>query len=88
MLQMTNLVAWREDTSALLIWSLAIASIAAFRTIHRRYFRDTLKKVLHDAQITTWPAMESSLKSFLWTDSACGQGGAVLWEALGMDVIE
>ncbi|KAK4554928.1 hypothetical protein LTR86_008076 [Recurvomyces mirabilis] len=85
LLQMTNLVAWRQDTSALLTWSLTIASIAAFRTVHRRYFRDTLKTVLLEAQVKTWSAMESRLKLFLWTNSACGIGGDVLWESLGMD---
>ena len=82
LLELSNLAQWRDDTSALLLWSLFVASIAAFKTVHRRFFREALRSTLHTAQIATWAATESVLEGFLWTDSACGRGAAVIWETL------
>ncbi|KAK4955112.1 hypothetical protein LTR10_007306 [Elasticomyces elasticus] len=82
LIEVSNLSSWRDDTSALLIWSFYIGAIAAFSTVHRKFFRDALSHTLTARGIKTWPATEAILQQFLWTDSACGQGAAVLWETM------
>ncbi|KAK5738571.1 hypothetical protein LTR17_005907 [Elasticomyces elasticus] len=82
LIEVSNLSSWRDDTSALLVWSFYVAAIAAFSTVHRKFFRDALSHTLTARGIKTWPATEAILQQFLWTDSACGQGAAVLWETM------
>lgn len=67
------------------IWSLCICGIAAYRTVHRRYFEDKLRDMLLRLRLTSWAKVEEILKSFLWTDPACELGAAVLWDALGLE---
>ncbi|KAK3114221.1 hypothetical protein LTR53_007688 [Teratosphaeriaceae sp. CCFEE 6253] len=84
LIEVSNLASWRDDTTSLLIWSLFIAAIASFRRVHRKFFRDALNTILMTRGIMSWSAAEAILKQFLWTDSACGQGGTIVWETMQM----
>jgi hypothetical protein len=83
--EMSNIQHWIENTTSLLTWALTITCIAAHRSVHRRFFRDALRNVLIVAGMHEWSAVKAILMRFLWTDSACGAGGIVVWESLDLE---
>ena len=76
---------WPDDAGALLIWSLCIASIAAFWTDHKMYFIRELESALLAKGVASWSAFHAILKRFLWTDIACWAGGMDVWKSLQMN---
>ena len=82
LLDTTRLLFWPEDVSSLAIWSLCLASIAAFATKHRVYFEQTLRDLLIERALVRWRDVTAILKQFLWSDAACSQGLLVLRERL------
>lgn len=85
LLEISRLQVWREDTSALLIWTLLISCIAAFRTNRQTFFETMLRDVLLDRGITSWLGVRAIVDDFAWTDAACLQGGMLIWDRLGLD---
>jgi hypothetical protein len=85
LLEASNLHLWSGDLSKLLIWSLFIGGIAAYRGPSRAFFESYLNEVLLAQDVVSWPVVRQGLKDFLWSDSACEQGAAVLWDALELN---
>lgn len=71
-----------EDMHALLMWSLFIASIAAAKTSEQQYFETKLLALLTTKAITSWTAVHAELAPFLWSKSACNEGGQAVWNSL------
>ncbi|KAK5698616.1 hypothetical protein LTR97_006262 [Elasticomyces elasticus] len=70
-----------SDTS-MLIWSLFIGGIAAYRSHDRAWFEMNLQAALARARIYRWNDAEMLLTAFMWSRVACSMGAAVLWDAL------
>ena len=66
------------------IWSLYISGIAALRTKSSAFFVASLREALQTAGLRSWPAVRELLSRYLWTDRACGYGGAMLWDKLDL----
>ena len=73
------------DGSALLVWALFIAGIAAYKTTHRDAFVSMLRDVLIRQGITSLQMAVNIARQFLWSDCACEDSAAVLWNALKLD---
>ena len=73
-----------KESRAVLLWSLYIGAMAAFHTPERSFFLDSLRQILaqQSHEYTSWQVVESVLLDFLWTDTVCGQGAAVVWHEL------
>ena len=84
-LEVSNLQLWTEDATSLLTWSLLIGGIAAYRTRDRKFFEQRLRETLLTHGGLSWPAVKQRLKEFMWVDSACEYGAAILWDALELD---
>lgn len=76
---------WTEQGTPLLIWTLFVGGMAAFSTSHCSFFVNYLRTVLQTDSRTSWPDVKSMLEGFLWRDAACGNGAALLWQALQLD---
>jgi hypothetical protein len=66
-----RMLAWPEDTSALLVWSSLVAAIAAHDTVEWVFFRQLLESVLEKARVRTWREARQIVRKFIWTDAAC-----------------
>ena len=85
LLEISSLHLWTEDASTLLIWSLFVGGIASYGTPDRKYFERCLRGTLLEGNRISWSAVRQNLKEFLWADSACEHGAAILWDALGFE---
>lgn len=74
-----------EDVPDFLIWSLVLAGIAAYRTPHRRFFEHALRTILLRSGLYSWRSVRAAVGQFLWADSACEHGVAVLWDAIDLE---
>ena len=62
-----------------LLWMLVLGGIAALDTPQRDWFTSRLAWAVRKLDRDDWEGVEDILRSFLWLDSACGQGGRLLW---------
>jgi hypothetical protein len=76
---------WTEGNIQLLVWCLEIASIAARDSDQSEYFVAYLRLILIGQSVSTWAALEETLRMFLWTNSACGDAGRTVFDALRID---
>ena len=68
-----------------LVWSLVLAGIASYRTPHRQFFEQVLRAMLVQSSLNSWRSVRAVVGQFLWADSACEHGAAVLWDAIGIE---
>ena len=73
------------STNSSIIWALWIAGMAAMHTPHRNFFVTALRSSLVSSGLLSWPAVTDTLARFLWSEPACGRGGKLLWELLGLE---
>lgn len=85
LLELTNYKSWDEASTPLLVWSLFVAGIAAYRSSERKFFELALQHTLRKSGLSTWMGVEKVISRFLWSDLACAHGAAVLWDALQLD---
>lgn len=83
----STLTKWPAIASDVLIWSLAVGSIAAFVSPHREYFEFALQRAIIAADWSKWSQIHDVLRTFVWDAHACQQGVAMLRERLG-DIID
>ena len=69
--------------SGVLLWMLVLGGIAASDKPERPWFVSQLALIVRRLDITEWGSIEDTLESFLWLESACGQGGRELWDEAG-----
>jgi hypothetical protein len=62
-----------------LLWILVLGGIAALDKPERPLFASQLRARARKIKIYDWGAIEDILEPFLWLESACGQGGRMLW---------
>ena len=74
----------KSEYNSVSIWSLYISGIAALRTKSCAFFVAALREALQTAGLRSWPEVREVLIRFLWTDRACGYGGAMLWDKLDL----
>jgi hypothetical protein len=67
------------ELGGVLLWMLVLGGIAALGTPERHWFASQLAWIVRRLDIDDWEGVEDILGSFLWLDSACGQGGRLLW---------
>jgi hypothetical protein len=67
------------ELGGVLLWILVLGGIAALDTPERHWFATQLALIARMLDIDDWESVEDVLRSFLWLDSACGQGGRLLW---------
>jgi len=63
-----------------LLWMLTLGGIAALDKPERIWFAVQLSGLVKKLGIDDWGAVEDRLESFMWLESACGQGGHMLWD--------
>lgn len=61
------------------LWMLVVGGIAALEKLERAWFVSRLVDFVRRWNIYDWGKVENVLESYLWLDSACGQGGRRLW---------
>ncbi len=66
--------------NGMFLWTLVLGGIAALDKPERVLFTSQLCKLAREIKICDWGAVEDTLESFLWLESACGQGGRMLWD--------
>lgn len=84
---MIELEASRHDpawvsTSQSLLWVLVLGGIAAQGTEHRSWYVQNLLLVSSASKVLTWRQILDEVKTFLWLDSACENGGRELWSEM------
>lgn len=84
LLELSSSGQWSKETMPLLTWALFVAGIASYRTPHRGFFERHLRDTLLKRGISSWKTVRQGLLEFIWSDSACGVGAAVLWDALDL----
>jgi hypothetical protein len=67
------------ELGGVLLWTLVLGGIAAIDTPERHWFASQLAWIVRRLDIDDWEGVEAILGSFLWLDSACSQGGQLLW---------
>jgi hypothetical protein len=67
------------ELGGVLLWMLVLGGIAALDTPERHWFASQLAWIVRRLDIDDWEGVEDILGSFLWLDSACSQGGRLLW---------
>lgn len=72
------------DARGLLIWISFVASIAAYGSEYQDFFFSALRSVLEIEGLESRLEAEHVLKGYLWSSYTCGEGGALVWEALGL----
>jgi Fungal specific transcription factor domain len=71
------------DLSGVLLWMVVLGGIAALDTPERSWFVSQLAFIVRTLDIEKWVEIENILETFLWLESACSEGGQLLWnEAL------
>ena len=66
--------------AGMLLWSVFVSGIAAFRTQHKDFFSELLRRLVLAHHISSLQDALSVCRSFIWADCACIQGASVLWE--------
>ena len=84
-LQVTDLNALAEYSPNVLVWILFLAAISSYRTPHRRFFESSLRDALLFTGLLSWHAVKLCLREFLWSESACEHGAAVIWDAIDLE---
>jgi hypothetical protein len=84
-LQATDLSALTDRSPDVLVWILFIAAISSYRTPHRRFFEASLRDTLLSTRLLSWHAVKQCLGEFLWSESACEHGAAVIWDAMDLE---
>lgn len=74
---------FRTNLSGVLVWMLVLGGIAASDKPERPWFVSQLALIVRRLDIIEWNSIEDTLESFLWLESACGQGGRELWDEAG-----
>ncbi|KAK6441019.1 hypothetical protein LTR95_002751 [Oleoguttula sp. CCFEE 5521] len=69
-----------DEAWPLLVWSAMVAGMAAYRSPHRQFFEHYLRDQLSLRQELDWQFVRKHVKTFIWSDSACEHGAAVLWD--------
>lgn len=82
LIEFSGFAMWSVDVGPVLLWVLCVGGIAAYRTKHRAFFEQTLRRELLSSTLRSWPEVRECLKGFMWTDGACEYGAAVLWDAV------
>ncbi|KAK3680118.1 hypothetical protein LTR78_000495 [Recurvomyces mirabilis] len=72
--------AYLANSPDFLIWCLVVGGIASLGSTQREWFVETFRSIVKKICIKEWAEVEDMLKSFLWSEEACGPGGLVLWE--------
>jgi hypothetical protein len=67
------------ELGGVLLWMLVLGGIAALDTPERHWFASQLAWIVRRLDIDDWEGVEDVLGWFLWLDSACGEGGRLLW---------
>ena len=76
---------WLYDPSGIGVWALFVGGIAAYRTQHFEFFKGLLRTVLLAIGLRSYDDTLKILMRFVWSDSACELGAAMVWESLGLD---
>ncbi|KAK6438393.1 hypothetical protein LTR95_005406 [Oleoguttula sp. CCFEE 5521] len=71
-----------EEAWPLVVRSAIVASMAAYRLPHRRFFEDYLRDQLSRRHEPDWRVVRKHVEMFIWADSACEHGAAVLWDGV------
>lgn len=83
LVELSGFSIWSIDVGPVFLWSLFVGGIAAYRTRHRLFFEQALRSQLLLSGLQSWLDVKEILSEFLWADSACEYGAAVLWDAVG-----
>jgi hypothetical protein len=82
MLEACKMDECKDEESDLLVWSLCVGGLAAWRSSHRAFFETSLKEVARRRKLSNWQKVERILEDFLWSEAACKHGAAMLWLSL------
>jgi hypothetical protein len=69
-----------SDLDGALLWVLVLGGTAALDKPERTLFASQLGSHMKKMSLKDWDAVEDILEVFLWLESACGQGGRMLWD--------
>jgi hypothetical protein len=79
-LALLNIESCGSDLDGVLLWILTLGGIAALDKPERILFALQLGEHVKKMGLEDWDAAEDILEGFLWLESACGQGGRMLWD--------
>lgn len=65
--------------NGVLLWILVLGGVAALDTPQRSWYASKVAFVSTSMAIEIWGNAVDIMETFLWVDSACGQGGRMLW---------
>ena len=68
-----------SDLDGVLLWILVLGGIAALDKPERPWFASQLGRLASKLEFNDWYEVKDKLDNFLWLESACGQGGHMLW---------
>jgi len=68
-----------SDLDGVLLWILVLGGIAALDKPERSWFALQLSRLAEKLEFDDWGEVNDKLETFLWLESACGQGGHMLW---------
>lgn len=70
---------WEDGISGLRLWMLVLGGIAASDGPCRTWIVEQLRRFVRIWEICEWRSVKEVLRSFLWLESACDNGGRLLW---------
>lgn len=79
---------WPQEAVRLLAWVLVMCGIASYRSADRRFFEQGLRVTLLRNGVTTLHELKEVVSAFVWSDKACADGAAVLWDMLDINDTE
>lgn len=79
---------WPQGTVRLLTWILVVSGIASYRSADRRFFEQSLRATVLRNGVTTLHQLKEVISAFVWSEKACADGAAVLWDMLDINDTE
>ncbi|KAK4493789.1 hypothetical protein PRZ48_014974 [Zasmidium cellare] len=79
---------WPQESARFLAWVLVMCGIASYRSADRRFFEQSLRVTLLRNGVTTLHQLKEVVSPFVWSEKACADGTAVLWDMLDINDTE
>ncbi|KAF2167159.1 hypothetical protein M409DRAFT_22587 [Zasmidium cellare ATCC 36951] len=79
---------WPQESARMLAWVLVICGIASYRSADRKFYEQSLRVTLLRNGVTRLQQLKEVASPFVWSEKACADGAAVLWDMLDINDTE